>query len=152
MLGRLKHKHSIQLMLHKSTILHSCTLKDSNLYEGLSNYLLRQTDYDGKSEVFEPVWAKTGASKERKVMLKISLNPVKESFSALIKFKSKAQVIMKIISLKGEIVYSEKFILEEGLNEIHFDHPELLKEGLYIVNIEENNLIVASEKILKFDK
>ena len=59
---------------------------------------------------------------------------------------------MKIISLKGEIVYIEKFQVEERLNEVHIDHLELLKAGIYIVTIEENNFIVASDKTLKFDE
>lgn len=59
---------------------------------------------------------------------------------------------MKIISLKGEIVYIEKFYVEERLNEVHIDHLELLKAGIYIVTIEENNFIVASDKTLKFDE
>ena len=87
-----------------------------------------------------------------KVIIKISPNPVIEDFNATIKFKSKEQFKMKIISLKGEIVYIEKFYVEERLNEVHIDHLELLKAGIYIVTIEENNFIVASDKTLKFDE
>ena len=127
----------------------SYSYKDKEPLTGMSYYRLRQVDYDGKYELFDPVWVKVSDKNLEKVLIQISPNPVHEYFVATVEVKRKMISNLQIVSLNGELLFSDKINLEPGKNNYLFDKTDLLKNGIYFITISEGNSVLVSIKIFK---
>lgn len=132
-----------------SSIEHSYSSIDHAPLQGTSYYRLRQTDYDGKTEVFNPVCVTKKKYIREKKELIISPNPVNNYFNAIFNSDRRNEGEIKIVSINGAQVFSEKLIIQEGENNFKYDQGELLKEGTYIVFLLVEGKVECSAKIYK---
>ncbi|MFZ7113727.1 MAG: T9SS type A sorting domain-containing protein [Bacteroidota bacterium] len=135
-----------------STVTLEYEANDPNPLEGYSYYRLKQTDFDGHfsySEV-ETVKNKGGNDiDETKIdITSISPNPFTDEFKVDFILKQKTPVEINMISTKGEVIFSESIMAEDGYNSYSYTDSKGLSPGYYFVTISYKDQKVT-KKILK---
>ena len=120
---------------------------DINPPSGLVYYRVKQTDYDGKNEVFSIKAVFIG---EGQKVNWIHVNN-KEGFNQILvqgDLEKKYQV--KLFNMNGSLIYNKLFIVADGktLN-FNCDLPHNLKKGIYLVNIESDFYQSAGKIIIR---
>jgi len=120
-------------------------IKDENPHFGTSYYRLKQTDYDGKSETFNPVSVQV--ENKYTIGLKIKPNPAIDYIELEIPYTDHPLINhdIKIFDTKGNTVYKKHFIGE--IDNFQIDVKKL-KPGYYILKSKSDN-IEGSGKFLK---
>lgn len=105
---------------------------DKHPYEGISYYRLKQTDYDGRSTYSQTV---SVDFKKQKDGFLIYPNPATEDVVLVYHCQKAVQTSIKIVDLKGQLVYSDKTESNKGNNKLALDLPTL-ESGVYVVYLE----------------
>ena len=128
----------------------SYSYTDTNPYQGVSHYRIRQVDFDGKQESFEPVSVTVGnkdgdftifpnPSTESNLFLRFSQN-----------FKEQKQVLIVVYNTKGEEIYSKVIVTEsKGQKVFAVDPSEKLAPGIYMVVASSDNKIFRQKLIVQ---
>jgi hypothetical protein len=136
-----------------STVTLEYEANDPNPLDGYSYYRLKQTDYDGHfsySDV-ETVKNKGGQNDidEAEVEITaISPNPFSDEFKIDFILKQKCQVEVSMISSKGEMIFNEAVMAEDGYNSFSYTDNKGLTSGYYFVIITYKDQKVT-KKIMK---
>ncbi|MDA8715441.1 T9SS type A sorting domain-containing protein [Flavobacteriales bacterium] len=123
---------------------------DYDPIDGLSYYMLRQTDYDGKSESFSPIAVEFTTEPDGSCVLTVYPNPCPGNCKAKLNEcpNGSPQVRLMMTDATGhmvsEVYDSRNF---DGSFDIHIDKTNNLKPGVYVISaiIGEENI---SEKII----
>ncbi len=116
---------------------------------GVSYYRLKQTDFDGVSEYFDPVVVHLKNQEKR---FSIHPNPSKESFYIRIGRTNSVtnHISIKIKDLQGRTVYSntlEDLELKEEVLDLRIDHD--FDPGLYLISLNTNEIGTSEKLIVK---
>lgn len=111
--------------------------KDDNPHVGISYYRLKQTDYDGKSETFNPVSVEF--KNKHTIELKIIPNPAIDYIELEIPYTEHPLINhkVKIFDTQGNEVYKKHFIGE--IENFRIDIKNF-KPGYYILKTKSDNL------------
>lgn len=116
---------------------------DENPLAGLSFYRLKQTDFDGKFEYFNPVAvkvAKTLGSGAGTINIKAyGPNPFIDDFFVNFDLSSDGPVEVKLQSLQGNLVVSETIDGFLGSNRYSFTDRNGLPPGIYVFSLVQQN-------------
>lgn len=108
-------------------------LIDNNPLKGTSYYRLKQTDYDGQFEYFEPI-AVTIKSKFDEVS--VYPNPVTgNGFIAFNSLETTEQLI-SIYDIAGRVVYEKQYAVKLGENKLVLETTNLTK-GMYFIRMAD---------------
>lgn len=124
--------------------------EDYSPLEGVSYYMLSQTDYDGKSETFSPIAVEFLTEPDGSCVLTVYPNPCPGSCKAKLNEcpKGGPQVRLMMTDATGNLVnelYDSRNF--DGSFDIHIDKTNNLKPGVYVISamVGEENF---SEKII----
>ena len=123
-------------------------LIDINPFIGLSYYRLKQTDYDGRFEVFRPV--SISVKDEKTIGLNIHPNPAIEYIELNLEYTQDHLINhnVQIYDINGNKVYKKHFIGELSNFKINI---QKFKPGIYLVKSKSDN-IKGEGKFIKKDE
>ena len=121
----------------------------TDYYEGGENiyYSLWQTDFDGTTTKLKTIVIKLSHSNKNSTV-KISPNPVSDYFSAQFIAGEAEKIKVQIISLKGELIFTDNFISMKGNNLYHFKRNSNLESGTYLLRLLSENEVIGQTKIV----
>ena len=100
---------------------------------GINYYQLKQVDFDGKSETFNPIAVKFGLVNDELSLLGTSESSVTISISS----ENTSAGIISYLGLDGRLIYQKQVNLNSGLNSVEI--PVNKSSGLIgIVNLSLN--------------
>ena len=121
---------------------------DTNPLSGTSYYRLKQTDYDGQSELFNSVAVNHEEVGVDLVNLQITSSIFSESFTITFNQITNELITISLFDLSGHSVYSSTNQTTKGYNAFTFSSIELLKSGTYILILRNENKILAATKVI----
>ncbi|MBP6403412.1 MAG: hypothetical protein KA492_12845 [Bacteroidia bacterium] len=132
-----------------STEMHTYMFEDFAPLDGLSFYRLRQTDFDGKYEIFDPVSVKSKGSADEFKILNISPNP----FSTTIKIDyfspGQGEMDFQLLDIGGNVVASSHRASDHGVEVETIQNLEGLQTGVYFLKISRDGKDAGTTKMLK---
>jgi hypothetical protein len=117
-----------------SSVQNLYNLVDSDPYTGISYYRLKQTDFNGNFEYFDPI-----AVNVKDNFNDVSVYPNPVNGNAFVSFSSKNDVeqILSIQDVAGRIVYQKLVVIGKGNNKINLEITSFSK-GMYFVKMGNN--------------
>ena len=132
-----------------STEMHSYVYEDFAPLDGVSFYRLRQTDFDGKYEIFDPVSINSKGENGEFKILSISPNP----FSTTVKIDyfspSQGEMDFQLMDIGGNIVSSSHRSSNHGVEVETLQNLEGLQTGVYFLKITRDGKDAGTTKLLK---
>ncbi|MCC7232610.1 MAG: T9SS type A sorting domain-containing protein [Bacteroidia bacterium] len=116
-----------------STNLLSYGWEDRDPLTGTSYYRLRQTDYDGKTEEFDPVSVNRDNPEESITIESCAPNPFEDYLSLVIRSGKGTSAHFEMYSSSGAIVKNSDAMLNTGTNRIEIQGLSGLLPGMYIL-------------------
>lgn len=133
-----------------SSELQTYTYTDNKPLPGNNYYRLRQTDFNGKSETFDPVRVNLKSSKINDEVLKItSANPFQNYISLSYSSVITEEVEIKLYTSAGSELKSIRQTAEEGVNTFTISSLENLEPGIYFVSVVNSTTKTKAIKIVK---
>jgi hypothetical protein len=131
----------------------STTQKDysemvSSMFSNGSYFRLTQVDFNGNSEVFDPVFVNCEESLMNEIS--ISPNPASDFVNVSISSSVEMETMLTLFTSSGQIVFSKVVRLTKGANGLNLDISEL-PAGAYHLNIANDRKIeiTGSRSIIK---
>ncbi|MBK9636905.1 MAG: T9SS type A sorting domain-containing protein [Bacteroidetes bacterium] len=132
-----------------SSCLKNYSIIDRVQISGVYYYRLKQTDFDGTTEIFKPISVDLGKSSGALTKTKIISNPFSRQFSVTFNSDENTQAHVILLSVNGQVIFNESIELQLGKNEYQFTKGDDLKSGAYILKIQSRKSILVSEKVVK---
>lgn len=136
-----------------STMLMDYVAKDEHPLNGTSYYRLRQTDFDGKDEIFKTVSIEI-SDKETETPLvieKVFPNPFNESLTVLYTVKENAQVSFEFFDENSSFLIAVKQDAVKGENklEINMFSKQMRQKIYYMRCVRDGNILPGITKVVK---
>jgi hypothetical protein len=126
------------------TLTYSCT--DNNSYSGTSYYRLKQTDYNGNSNYFDPIVVSCNSTVDGYFILKP--NPASDEVTCSVFSTEDNNASIEIVSHLGQIMYLKNYSLVKGSNDFTMDVSSLTN-GVYIVIVHSaDGMIIETKQLL----
>lgn len=132
-----------------TSITHYYSFNDNYPVSGVSYYRLKQTDFDGHSEVIPPVAVKFDNNPNAIRTILISPNPFNDEFTAQFNSNECKMVTVELITLRSKLMHSERIMLQAGTNTYAFKDGEKLESGVYVFRILQGNSLLGYAKAVK---
>jgi hypothetical protein len=130
-----------------STALHFYSAEDDEPFSGISWYRLKQIDYDGRSQTFNPV--RVLLQPQYSTDICIYPNPFRESFTAEFYSDCAKEITVELLGLRTKLNWTEKISATEGLNTFRFSSFGNLSSKEYIFRLRDGDKILGAVKLLK---
>ncbi|HEX5002313.1 MAG TPA: T9SS type A sorting domain-containing protein [Bacteroidia bacterium] len=121
---------------------------DNEPLQGNNYYRLSQTDYDGKTIVYNIVVAKVGTKTDHTTEIKVIPNPFHNEFNVTVSSDLDQNVKLNLVSVTGTIVYSNTFTLHSGENVLTGTLQSRVVPGVYSVQVINDNGLVGTAKAI----
>lgn len=120
---------------------------DESPLNGESYYRLRQTDYDGKFEIFDPKHISIKKQILDDSKLVVWPNPFEDHFDVEIESEESAEISISILGMDGRTIKTATvFMNAPGLHWSFFDGKNLIP-GTYILRVQLNNEVLSRKLI-----
>ncbi len=113
--------------------------------ENIYYYRLKQTDIDGKSEIFEVITP--FFCEEKNMSIKFIYNSEKDEFKLVSNYKFKTNTIIQVSDASGKIVFDTK--LAEPDKEIKINLSKNIGYGLYYFTLRNNTGVIYNHKFVR---
>lgn len=119
-----------------SSIPRNYTFSDMNPLDGTSYYRLRQVDYDGKFEVFQPraVNRESGPAETQFRVTKIGPVPFRDQLSMELEADASGNVNFELFTNDGKLVWSDSRELQQGPQRVDLQ-PQAGIPGIYLLRV-----------------
>jgi hypothetical protein len=108
---------------------------DTNPFEGINYYQLRQIDFDGAESKFGPISVSCNSIENNYVLYP---NPTAGSFNVELFNTEQETIQCAIYDLSGKLIYQRSQVITQGSTLLYFENLELQK-GSYIFQIKGEN-------------
>ncbi|MCK9613835.1 MAG: T9SS type A sorting domain-containing protein, partial [Bacteroidales bacterium] len=125
------------------------TVRDDNPYDGISYYRLKQTDYNGQYEYFNPVSVRCD-SEESTPIISYYPNPFTSEVVIDIHNLSATKASLVIYDLLGNKVYENIFSMVEEINKKFTIDLNRLPVGVYIASFVTDEYSIVSRIVKQF--
>jgi len=125
------------------------TFVDASPEVGINYYRLRQTDYDGQNEVFDPVSVKYVPEISSIEIEKAYPNPFENQFKVDFVVDRDSYVQIALVDQQGNTLDSDTRYVYEGPNTYEFFASEVLTPGMYFFNIAQEGGKKSTIKLIK---
>ena len=122
---------------------------DNEPYGGLSYYRLRQTDNDGKFEIFNAVSINNAISAGQFEINNVFPNPFNDKFKVVFVTDKAMDITMTLTDMNGTIVFTDIVYAQEGENSYTYSKSGDLSKGLFFLNASSNGEVIGSTKVIK---
>lgn len=122
---------------------------DENPQSGISYYRLRQTDFDGKYEVFLPVSVKYLPEVKGVELLNVSPNPFSEYVNIRFRIAKETELDVILMNSNGVQVFSDQIFTQEGENTYTFHADGMIAPGMYYLMLSQNGSVLVTQKVMK---
>ncbi len=133
-----------------STFSLSYSYVDNSPIAGVSYYRLKQTDYDGRNETFNPIAVKFLKNNSDLLDLTVLKNPFNSEINLSINSEERGDVEVKLFNLEGKQVYHSSDKLTEN-NLIIADGLSELKAGIYFLQVSTEMESSGMVRVVKMD-
>jgi len=116
-------------------------LVDENPWQGISYYRLRQVDFNGEFEIFDPV--AVIFNQQSNGVVNIFPNPAKETTTITFDSKLNDKGILQLYNIGGSLIWQQTINAVDGKNSYNLDVLDL-PAGHYIVSIRMNHFSVRN--------
>lgn len=121
---------------------------DNKPFSGRSYYRLKQTDYDGKFEIFNPVSVVVENQASVSIQ-KFGPNPFVDDFTVDLHSAVSGNVEINLINIRGQLIKSEFIQLNEGFTSYFFSDGGELTEGQYYLSVKQGQKVIQTIKMIK---
>ncbi len=121
---------------------------DDNLFEGVSYYRLKQTDFNGDFEYFPPLSVNSQFDGGALTIKNVKPNPFTNQFSMEIESKKSGIIDFMITNINGTKVDALKIEINKGRTEYTYINGNKLSSGTYIINVIHDGM-PTTYKIIK---
>lgn len=132
-----------------STEMHLYSFEDFAPMDGVSFYRLKQVDYDGKYEIFDPVSVKNKGSEQEFRILNISPNPFSSYVNIDYYSPSDGEMDFQIMDISGNVVASSHKFAGHGAETEMIQGMESLQTGVYFLKVIRDGKEAGITKLLK---
>ncbi len=132
-----------------STITHYYSLTDISPITGISYYRLKQTDFNGTTEIFNPVAVNMAKTSGLIKTMVVTPNPFTNEFTVHFNAEKDMTVTAELITLRSKIVHSEKLNVDAGENEFKISPAEDLETGVFVFRILDGDKLLCFAKAMK---
>jgi hypothetical protein len=136
-----------------SNTLQQYSFEDKNSIEGLSYYRLKQTDFDGGYEYFDPIAIRTITSTEViESAIQMYPNPVQHGVLNihLSKFNSEEPIQLILTDLFGRVVQVHTFLTDfNGSGTYTISNLQNEKSGFYFMSVQSKSIRITERIIIK---
>ncbi len=105
--------------------------------KGFNYYRLKMTDKDGSARYSFVLKINAGLRPEE--YISVSPNPVTNKMIVGSRFATRQNIIIRILDMKGQVVFSKNEIASTGENSFVIDQLSGLVAGIYILEIQDEN-------------
>jgi hypothetical protein len=120
---------------------------DNDPYEDAGFYQLSQTDYDGNTETFPPIFLRS--KQKRSVDLILFPNPFDKKLSLVIESEDNMQATIQLYSSTGIRIFEKQYKVRSGSNSILIDTEKFSPGSYYLSMFNSNGEDKISKKIFK---
>ena len=120
-------------------------LVDKKPYQGISYYRLRQIDFNGDFEVFDPVAVNFSGNLGQ--IISIYPNPANDLTTVQINTNGSDKGILQVFSITGALVWQGQIQTIDGENIYRLDVKDL-KAGQYIISVRMNKTSVKNVPLI----
>ncbi|MEM9833394.1 MAG: T9SS type A sorting domain-containing protein [Bacteroidota bacterium] len=120
--------------------------------EGVAYYRLRQTDFDGKFEVFNAIAVSRITPSEVQIaptFHSASPNPFTSSFRVSFDAPASGEVLIQLLDFGGTVVFSENISAFTGHNQYEFYQGDRLNNGIYLLQLTQNGSSSKPVRVIK---
>jgi hypothetical protein len=122
---------------------------DHSPLSGLSFYRLRQTDYDGKFEVFEPVSVNYKGEGMEFSIESVGPNPFSNQIRIDYFSPENAELILVLSGLDGSLSYTDKINVNSGRGSYSTGQLPDLSSGVYILKLLKGEAVLETRKMVR---
>ncbi|HNS11879.1 MAG TPA: hypothetical protein PKM97_04640 [Bacteroidia bacterium] len=127
----------------------SYSFTDDSPLGGTSFYRLRQTDYDGKFEIFEPVSVNfKGMNTEFRVE-SVGPNPFTDNIRIDYFSPDNSELTLVVTGLDGSLAYTSRVSATGGSGSISTGQLPELSSGIYILKLLKGDVILDTRKMVR---
>ena len=121
---------------------------DDNVFDGVSYYRLKQTDFNGHYEYFPAKSINSSSEGSSFKIINVSPNPFSSQFNLVIESENEGVADFVLTNMSGKNVYSDQIQLNKGKTEYHYNIGTNLSSGTYIIHLVQDNT-KATFKVIK---
>ena len=115
---------------------------------GINYYRIRQVDFDGRSELFGPVYVRLNKTATGMEVTNIGSNPFNDRINLEISSEKENQVSVTLLNQQGNAIRSESIFASSGTSRFSMDNLDDLSPGIYFVLITDQ----VEKKIIRLVK
>lgn len=123
------------------------TYSDDSHISNVMYYRLKQTDYDGRFETFNPISASCDQGMNNSINL--YPNPATDQLSCDLYNGIGTKAKIEMVNAYGQLVLSEEYTLEEGFNHLVFDISKFQSGSYYFKLVTPDGQIVKVKTFVK---
>src|SRR5690606_20568366 len=122
-------------------------IEDTNPFEGINYYRLKQIDRNGTMTIYEPKSVNAGSFATSKV--KVYPNPASDKVFLYINASVAEKVDVSIVNAAGKLVHTETISVQAGNNNYQLNINKQLVAGAYVIKVAGSEISETAKLLIQ---